>query len=846
MITSEELQNKLWEGANKLRGSMDASRYKDYMLGLMFYKFLSEKTIEGFRMATRAKGSFAEVTEQYGQMFEARGEQIKKALMSTPGYYVEPQYLYSNWVKEINTGKFELQHVMDGIATFERMITGAKDADDFKDLFSTMNLSDPALGADLNMQSRNISSLILLFEDLSIIELQENDVIGDAYEYLIGQFAMESGKKAGEFYTPHQVSDVMARIAAHGKLDMVSIYDPACGSGSLLLTVKHYLSEEKRKTLHYFGQELNTATYNLARMNLLLHGVRPGLMDIHNGDTLAEDWPEDPERSDEGRLFDAVVMNPPYSLKDWNKKDLTVSDPRFEIAGVLPPANKGDYAFLLHGLYHLDSDGVMAIVLPHGVLFRGGTEGTIRQKLIDKNYIDAVIGMPANLFTNTSIPVCVVVLRKNRELDAPMLIIDASKGFVKEGKTNQLRERDIAKIVDTYLAKTEEKGYSHLASRKEIKENDYNLNIPRYVESMDTEIPHDVDAHLLGGIPKANTDDLKVLNSVVPEVMAKHLQELRPGYLKLTADMAGLRQDVLESDWLRNENEKVNGEVTSYIDKYWEEFKQLGPQAHRNLAELHDTMLQEIKDILSNHKYMDVYSGYQIIADLWSNSLNRDLKFISSEGFYEAGKLTEVMAVKGKKEPELRGKLIPNEIVAEILYADRMAEIHDIEEKVQEKEAEKAEWVEKASTEDSDEAEILGDSLKEDKSDFDVKLLTANVKEAPAGSDEKKMLSAVKKVYDEIKKLNKEIKDKETTLKKDVQERYPNLTEEEIEKLYWRKWFHNINESMVALVREPLVAELKDIELLEERYAQTVDEMDEEITAAEKELEAMQAELVVE
>ena len=846
MITSEELQNKLWEGANKLRGSMDASRYKDYMLGLMFYKFLSEKTVEGFRMATRVQGSFAEVAEQYGQMFEARGEHIKKALMSNPGYYVEPQYLYSNWVKEINAGKFELQHVMDGIATFERMITGAKDADDFKDLFSTMNLSDPALGADLNMQSRNISSLILLFEDLSIIELQENDVIGDAYEYLIGQFAMESGKKAGEFYTPHQVSDVMARIAAHGKPDMVSIYDPACGSGSLLLTVKHYLSEEKKKSLHYYGQELNTATYNLARMNLLLHGVKPGKMDIHNGDTLAEDWPEDPERPDEGRLFDAVVMNPPYSLKDWNKKDLTVSDPRFEIAGVLPPANKGDYAFLLHGLYHLGPDGVMAIVLPHGVLFRGGTEGTIRQKLIDKNYIDAVIGMPANLFTNTSIPVCVVVLRKNRELEAPMLIIDASKGFVKEGKTNQLRERDIAKIVDTYLAKTEEKGYSHLASRKEIKENDYNLNIPRYVESMDTEIPHDVDAHLLGGIPKANIDDLKVLNSVVPEVMAKHLQELRPGYLKLTANMAGLKHDVLESDWLRNENEKVNGEVTSYIDKYWEEFKQLGPQVHRNLSELHDTMLQEIKDILSGHKYMDVYSGYQIIADLWSSSLTRDLKFISSEGFYEAAKLTEVMAVKGKKEPELRGKLIPNEIVAEILYGDRLAEIHSIGERVQEKEAEKAEWVEKASAEDSEEAEILGDSLKEDKSDFDVKLLTANAKEAPAGSDEKKMLSAVKKVYDEIKKLNKDIKDKETKLKKDVQERYPKLTAEEIEKLYWRKWFHNINENIVALVREPLAAELKNIELLEERYAQTVDEMDAEIAAAEKELEAMQAELVVE
>ena len=366
MITSEELQNRLWAGANALRGSMDASRYKDYMLGLLFYKFLIEKTIEGFRAATRCQGSQDEVLAQYGKMFDTMGEQIKKALMKTPGYYVEPRYLYYTWVKEIKAGKFELQHVTDGIGAFERMITGAKDADDFKNLFSTMNLNDPALGADLNMQSRNISNLIMLFEDLSIIELQENDVIGDAYEYLIGNFAMEAGKKAGEFYTPHQVSDVMARIAAHSMPDMNSIYDPACGSGSLLLTVKHYLSEEKKKTLHYYGQELNTATYNLARMNLLLHGVKPGMMDVHNGDTLAEDWPEDPERPGEGCLFDTVVMNPPYSLKDWNKKELTVSDPRFEMAGTLPPANKGDYAFLLHGLYHLGPEGVMAIVLPHG------------------------------------------------------------------------------------------------------------------------------------------------------------------------------------------------------------------------------------------------------------------------------------------------------------------------------------------------------------------------------------------------------------------------------------------------------------------------------------------------
>jgi type I restriction enzyme M protein len=238
---------------------------------------------------------------------------------------------------------------------------------------------------------------------------------------------MESGKKAGEFYTPKQVSEVMAQIVAKsGKIK--SIYDPTVGSGSLLLTVGKHMPENDRKMLHYYGQERNTATYNLTRMNLLLHGVRPERMTVRNGDTLAEDWPEDPERPNEGVLFDAVVMNPPYSVKNWNREDLKVSDPRFEIAGVLPPNSRGDYAFLLHGLYHLGPEGTMAIVLPHGVLFRGGTEGEIRKRLLDRDLIDTVIGLPEKLFTNTGIPVCVIILKKNRDLKDPVLMIDASKG----------------------------------------------------------------------------------------------------------------------------------------------------------------------------------------------------------------------------------------------------------------------------------------------------------------------------------------------------------------------------------------------------------------------------------
>ncbi|KOS00761.1 type I restriction-modification system subunit M, partial [Paenibacillus polymyxa] len=291
---------------------------------------------------------------------------------------------------------------------FERTIAVSDDSNDFRGLFSssTLDLTDTALGSNLNDRSKNIKALILLFADLNMVALQKGDVLGDAYEYLIGQFAMESGKKAGEFYTPRQVSEVMAQIVAKTP-GIKSIYDPTVGSGSLLLTVKKHLTTDVQKNLSYYGQEKNTSTYNLTRMNLLLHGVRPDKMIIKNGDTLSQDWPEDPERPNEGVQFEAVVMNPPYSAKNWNKAGLKVSDPRFEDAGVLPPDSKGDFAFLLHGLFHLGQDGTMAIVLPHGVLFRGSSEGEIRKRLIDKNRVDTIIGLPNNLFTNTGIPVAI-------------------------------------------------------------------------------------------------------------------------------------------------------------------------------------------------------------------------------------------------------------------------------------------------------------------------------------------------------------------------------------------------------------------------------------------------------
>ena len=853
MITSEELEARLWEGANDLRGSMDASRYKDYMLGLMFYKFLSEKTLEAYQKTTHTKATGKDLLHEYQAMWETRGEKLRERFLNSPGYYIQPDDLYDKWVEEIKDGKFELQHVIDAFSNFDRMILQSASQDDFEGLFSKIDLVDSALGANLNARSKNISSLIQIFSDLSIIDLQKNDVIGDAYEYLIGQFAMESGKKAGEFYTPHQVSDVIARIVSHSVPALTSIYDPCVGSGSLLLTVKYYLDDEKKKSLHYYGQEMNTATYNLTRMNLMLHEVKPAMMDIRNADTLSDDWPEDPSRPDEGRLFDAVVMNPPYSLKNWNKEPLTVSDPRFEMVGTLPPDTKGDYAFLLHGLYHLGPDGTMAIVLPHGVLFRGKAEGIIRERLIEHNCIDTIIGLPDKLFTNTGIPVIIMVLKKNRPLGAPILFIDASKGFTKSGKNNRLRERDIAKIVDTYLARREERGYSHLATLAEIKENDCNLNIPRYVERVDDDIPQDVDGHLLGGIPKANIEAQNILMKVVPEHVRAAFRDLRSGYVEMTEDVTELRKCVLSDKRVMSEEDKLRGEIEAYIAKYWDAFRAIRAEgAHPNLARYHDTMLEEIKTSLARHPFLDIYSGYQIIADLWSDSLTHDMELIGSEGFYEAAKLLEKnmveKKVKNKKvtvQDGWNGRVIPNAIVAEVLFADQLKTLREGEDAQQAAKAAVADGAEKAADENSAEGEALGDCLNEDKSGFDTKLVNAVVKQAVEGSEDAKLLQAVKDAMGAVTAANRVVNEQKKALKLAVEARYQTFTDDEIDQLLWRKWFARLADRIARLVREPYEKELDTIAMLRERYAQTLDEIDGEINEQETAFEAMQAELVV-
>ncbi|MDN6161925.1 MAG: type I restriction-modification system subunit M, partial [Atopostipes sp.] len=836
-----------------LRGSMDASRYKDYMLGLMFYKFLSDKTLNTYKESSQLSDELSEreIVEEYKKDHEAYGEALESTIQRLLGYYVLPEYLYQSWLIDINDGEFEVQKVTDSLHNFERSIVIEEGMDDFKGLFSssTIDLTDTALGSNLNERNKNIQNLIMLFADLNMVDLQEGDILGDAYEYLIGQFAMESGKKAGEFYTPQQVSEVMARIVAKST-DVGSIYDPTVGSGSLLLTVAKHLNQENQRSLNYYGQEKNTATYNLTRMNLLLHGVRPERMTIKNGDTLAEDWPEDPERPGEGVQFDAVVMNPPYSLKGWNRHELTVSDARFELAGVLPPASRGDFAFLLHGLFHLGQKGTMAIVLPHGVLFRGGSEGQIREKLLEKNYIDTIIGLPAKLFTNTGIPVTVLILKKNRILNDPVLMIDASEAFVKEGKQNVLEEKDIAKIVDTYTSREEIKGYSHQASREEIIENDYNLNIPRYVVQPDEEIAHDVDAHLQGGIPEENIKSLQVLNEVTPNILMNALEELRPNYYELNTAMEDLKEKVLNSQEMMDKADEMIDKINDYIDHYWPRLKTIDETA--DVRPLMDEMLEEIKDLLFDFKYLNVYDGYQLIAELWEKHLMKDAEKISNGDFYELGRSREPNMVSkgsGKNEREEQegwvGSLVPTKLIEKELYAEEAEAIEEVEAEVTAIESEIDELAEAAQVEDSEESEILGESLNKSKSSFLVGSIRSEVKQYEEGTEEYDLVKKVKNLLSKRTKTRRQRREKRKALDKKVEEEILELTDEEIDQLVYRKWFGDLIPNMIQLIEEPLKEELETLKELDERYKDTLDDLEEEYKELEADFKEMASQLVV-
>ena len=485
MSTANDITTKLWAMANKLRGTMDASEYKNYILPFMFYRYLSEN--QDVYLAQNGLEEFYDVTDDEEQ------EDYLEDISSNLGYAIKPEYTWGRLVAKIENHRIKASDFQDMFDSFETQAKRNPMAEqDFANVFSDINLGDTRLGSSTNERAKALNDIVLMIHEFSFKDESGRDILGDVYEYLIGQFAANAGKKGGEFYTPHEVSQILAKLVtvdAKENDDQFRVYDPTMGSGSLLLTVQKELPEGEREgSVAFYGQELNTTTYNLARMNLMMHGVNYRNMNLKRGDTLDTDWPFAEKDGIQLPLkFDAVVANPPYSQK-WEIKSIDRSkDSRFKFG--VAPASKADYAFILHGLYHLESNGTMAIVLPHGVLFRGAAEGKIRQKIIDENLLHAVIGLPANLFYGTSIPTCVLVFkgRKARGECSDVLFIDASSDFEKEKNQNKLTADNITKIIETYHEREHVDKYAHVASLEEIKENDYNLNIPRYVDTFEEE-----------------------------------------------------------------------------------------------------------------------------------------------------------------------------------------------------------------------------------------------------------------------------------------------------------------------------------------------------------------------
>ena len=485
----KQLEQQLWNIANTLRGKMNADEFRDYILGFIFFKYLAEKMELYANSILEQDGlkfrTIDDTTPEGKEYIEA----IREESLDKLGYFLKPNELFSEIAKRGNSdvegvSSFIIEDLQKILINIQQSTMGTESEDDFDNLFEDMDLNSTKLGKTPEARNDIISKVLFHLDQIDFkLENTELDVLGDAYEYLIGQFASGAGKKAGEFYTPQEVSKILAKIVTTGKSKLKSVYDPTCGSGSLLLRV----AKEVSKVSNFYGQEMNRTTYNLARMNMILHDVLYRKFDIKQEDTL-----EHPQHLD--KQFEAIVANPPFSA-NWSANPLFTSDDRFSQYGKLAPSSKADFAFVQHMIHHLAENGTMALVLPHGALFRGGAEQHIRKYLIeDRNYLDAVIGLPANIFYGTSIPTCIMVYKKCRENPEDVLFIDASQHFDKVKTQNVLREEHIDKIIETYRNRTEEDKYSKRATLAEIATNDYNLNIPRYVDTFEAEDSIDIDA----------------------------------------------------------------------------------------------------------------------------------------------------------------------------------------------------------------------------------------------------------------------------------------------------------------------------------------------------------------
>ena len=692
-MNKQQLAAKIWQSANKMRSKIEANEYKDYILGFIFYKFLSDK-LEKFALEQGLeKSNFAD------ELTESNGELVNHVTRNL-GYFISYEHLFSTWLAQ--GSDFNIANVRTAMSAFSRNIADNYTAV-FDGIFKTLESGLSKLGDTAASQTNAVKDLFVLIADIPMDGKQGYDVLGFIYEYLIGMFAANAGKKAGEFYTPHEVSLLMSEIIADHLKDReeISIYDPTSGSGSLLINIGHSVAKHLKSTdsIKYYAQELKENTYNLTRMNLVMRGILPSNIFTRNADTLEDDWPLEGEPL----YLDAVVSNPPYS-QPWNPKDKE-GDIRYKRFGVAPQA-KADFAFLLHDLFHLKPDGIMTIVLPHGVLFRGGEEEKIRKNLIEYNHIDAIIGLPANIFFGTGIPTIIVVLRQERERN-DVLMIDASKHFIKVGKNNHLQASDIKRIVDCVTHRRELPKFSRIVPKAEIVANGYNLNIPRYVDSAEPTEQWDIFATIHGGIPKAELAQFANYWAAFDGLQTALFTDNGTPYVQPKTD--NLKSAMQSHAGVLNYQAQFAQNFADFTASL--ETLLIEPMETLNISQTQQQLAELIREKVQAMPLLDFYTAYQKLDDLWradAAGIAADLEMIQTEGKQAIKQVDPFMVLKKdsktKKEAEVQdgwvGHILPFELVQAAQLPQELANLKTKESRLAEIAAEMQNILENLSEEE--------------------------------------------------------------------------------------------------------------------------------------------------
>lgn len=848
-MNKQQLASKIWKAANEMRSKIEANEYKDYILGLIFYKFLSDKEEQEF---IKAGMTFDELKEVNEENLEA-----KKYAQENLGYFIAYENLFSTW---LNIGNdFTVDSVSTALSAFSRLIyepevrVGSiiKKSDKYQKVFGgvfkTLLNGLSSLGSNPGEQTKSIRGLVTLIKDIPMDGRADYDVLGFIYEYLISNFAANAGKKAGEFYTPYEVSLLMSEIVAeHLKdNDKIEIYDPTSGSGSLLINIGKSVQKhiQDKNNIKYYAQELKEPTYNLTRMNLVMRGISADNIVVRNGDTLKEDWPYFDESDRTGTYHplyvDAVVSNPPYSQK-WDTKDMD-TEPRYKNYG-LAPKSKADYAFLLHDLYHVKPNGIMTIVLPHGVLFRGGSEEEIRKNLIEKNNIDTIIGLPANIFFGTGIPTIIMVLKQKRE-NSDILIIDASKHFIKEGKNNKLRSRDIRKIVDAYKNRTDVPKFAKVVSLEEVRKNGYNLNIPRYVDSSEPSESYDIYATMSGGIPNSEIEALNDYWEVFPSLKEQLFKQINESYSEITQnDINEIFMQNCDVIQFKNNFMSVFNDFNDYLrDILINRIETL------NVVKTEEEITEEIFSRFNHIELIDKYQAYQIFSDQYK-LISIDLEVLQTEGIKSLTKVDPNMILKkkGDKEEEKqegwKGLILPFELVQKEKLADEVDKIEKLNIELADIASKYEEFIENIPEDEK------GDILNDDNTAFNFKEVKKMVKstkkqQVEEGSIEEICIQ-VDKLCEKEKQTKKQIKELTARLHLLTKETIENLTIDEALELLDIKWNRNICQGIISLLDE-LQKNLKSkIISLKSKYEVTLSELDRDINETSIELIKMIDELV--